>query len=178
MSREFARPLPADLRRLTRQWPWTGMLVFVAWSTWGERLAALVVSPWFSPGATALTIAVVLLGAWIGGWSLVEGRLRRRYGAARLEAEEAVFEQAGDGVVWRVRRVDVTGWQVTPHGVIVHTDRRVRARDGREFVGARLFPWFQPLLVPTRDAAEVEDVVAWLTGRDATPGRDAAVAGP
>ena len=88
---------------------------------------------------------------------------RRRWGRCELRGEELSFAfDAGllGGAEERVPLQDVTGFAVGPHGVLVEVLGR-----------ARLDRWVRPLLIPTRDDAEVARALARLEApREGPPG--------
>lgn len=111
--------------------------------------------PWPAVGS-----ALFLLGLGLVMDKLWLGCARRRYGRCTLDGEELTFELCLGGQEERVPLAEVTAFRAAPAGLLVEITGR----------GA-LERWTRPLLIPTRDEAELAQAVARLEApRECAPG--------
>lgn len=110
-------------------------------------------APWVGTAIALLAVSLVLDKLW-------QARARHRWGRCRLDDDELVFEPCLGGGEERVLLDDVTGFTVTPHGVIVDLPDR-----------APSLRWSRPLLIPAREGEEQARVLSRLEApREHGPG--------
>jgi hypothetical protein len=133
----------------------------------GSRFAAELVQAGLVPGEGAAVLTgfvACTLGGMLAFWGL--GRwVRRRWGACTLEEGRLRFELVYSWSAFVVSLEDVTGWEETARGVIVHATRDVQEVNSHARRRGPLTRFLFPLLIPTNDAAEVAAVARALTGR-------------